>query len=334
MASSSSASNHSFAITRTPAVARWRDKDGILRYFGYGHPISSHQVLMDIRFNSPQNAALFRIRVPVGIKGQRNKVNLYFFIYPETILSLEAPVSSDDVPEPVRCIFAKKPFGTAGDIVALRFVLERPGSLVGPEHMELAPTTRAFGSALDSLRSLATITEVTLFVANEDLNRAALDALCAQARRDGGLRLLAGKDSSLEMLYGGNSGAVIEVNVADGRPESPPSYDEIALTPPPPQPKRKRTEQRSPSIIEQQPSIPKRRGVQSCPSDGDAAWKASVMQQMAELGNRVSALEEGFRAIADVTSQAAHTTTAGEHCEHCKNLTDKLRNIGQIVEAT
>lgn len=288
---------------------------------------------MDIRFDSTQNAALFRIRVSVGVKGLRNKVNLYLFIYPDTILSLESAAGSDDVPEPVRSVFAKKPFGTTGDIVALRFVLERPASLVGPENVELAPTTRAFGCALDSLRSLATATELTLFVASEDLSRAAVNALCAQAGRDGGLRLLAGKDSSLEMLYGGNSGKVIEVNVADGQPESPPSYDEIALTPPPPPQKRKRTEQRSPSSVEKQPSTSKRRGLQASPSSDDAAWKASVMEQMAELGKRVSALEEGFLAIADVTSPAAHST-AGEHCEHCTNLADRLTNVGQIVEAT
>lgn len=287
--------------------------------------------------------------MPVGVKGLRNKVNLYLFIYPDTILSLESAAGSDDVPEPVRSVFAKKPFGTTGDIVALRFVLERPASLVGPENVELAPTTRAFGCALDSLRSLATSNELTLFVASEDLSRAAVNALCAQAGRDGGLRLLAGKDSSLEMLYGGNSGKVIEVNVADGQPESPPSYDEIALTPPPPPQKRKRTEQRtcssrlvwssvlnstgSPSSVEKQPSKSKRRGLQASPSSDDAAWKASVMEQMAELGKRVSALEEGFRAIADVTSPAAHPT-AGEHCEHCTNLADRLTNVGQIVEAT
>ncbi|EOD53047.1 putative duf300 domain protein [Neofusicoccum parvum UCRNP2] len=174
-------------------------------------PAATPPVLLDIRFDSTQNAALFRIRVPVGVKGLRNKVNLYLFIYPDTILSLESAAGSDDVPEPVRSVFAKKPFGTTGDIVALRFVLERPASLVGPENVELAPTTRAFGCALDSLRSLATAIELTLFVASEDLSRAAVNALCAQAGRDGGLRLLAGKDSSLEMLYGGNSGKVIEI---------------------------------------------------------------------------------------------------------------------------
>ncbi|KAH7042202.1 hypothetical protein B0J12DRAFT_209391 [Macrophomina phaseolina] len=214
----------SFSVADAPIVTEWRSlSDGAPTSF------SPHPVSVAIAFDSQQKTVSFRLRLPVFLKSpDGRKSSFYLLIHPEHITSVD---SSIDVPEHVASMLAAEPVG-------IRLVLARPGGVVvGPAHVDPTPKTKISTDSLAMLHSMAGAAEVTLYLACSSFSKARLQKLTCIAN-DNSWRP-SPRLSNIPTFYSGNGGRILESNVlapAISSPvaESPPSYDELAPTPPDP----------------------------------------------------------------------------------------------------
>ncbi|GME63867.1 hypothetical protein GTA08_BOTSDO01197 [Neofusicoccum parvum] len=86
-----------------PAFAEWHCPDqNAAAFLGHRHPKPSCQAALEIRFEESERAAFFKLRVPVALKACPKKTNIFVFILPDRILSLDGRPGADaTVPEPV-----------------------------------------------------------------------------------------------------------------------------------------------------------------------------------------------------------------------------------------
>ncbi|KAL1626442.1 hypothetical protein SLS56_006846 [Neofusicoccum ribis] len=219
-----------------PAFAEWHCADqNATAFLGHRHPKPSCQAALEIRFEESERAAFFKLRVPAALKACPKKTNIFVFILPDRILSLDGRPGADaTVPEPVRRGLVQANVCSSSDRIArLHFTLAKPPVLVVPAATSLAPATATSGNILNMLQSLAQVTELTLYFPSKHLPRQRLTSLCTLAR-DGGLQPIA---SQLDMasLHGGSGAEMVEGTELHipAPADSPPSYDELALSPPP-----------------------------------------------------------------------------------------------------
>lgn len=228
-ASTFSSASDSVNVSDAPAVVEWTCADGQTRYLS--HPDPACQVTCDIRFDASTKSAFFKLRVPVVLKAlPRSKTSVFLFIHPERIHSLALGEGNDAL----QAVQKKLRTNTVG----LRFRLNKPAVAVVPL-VSLVPKKKVFGTALDLLQALAQETEFTVYLPNKLLSKTRFQDLCSAAS-NAGLRSIT-RDADVSSLYGGKGGKAIESgsfnpSAPEEEPlaESPPSYDELALTPPPP----------------------------------------------------------------------------------------------------
>lgn len=219
----------SFEIDRTPAVVEWIGVDSEPRYLYHGDTTDpSRQVTFEMCFDAADAAALFKIRVPVGLKAasyDSAKTPLYLYIQPDRITSLGYETTSA-VPDLVRGNLGPSPS-------CFRFSLARPPDMVVPSASSLAPQNKSHGEKLDSLKLLAQETSFSVYWARATaLSDAQLRPLCdAVSART--LKPISA-EADLQGLYGGAGGKVLEGSeLCIPVPKTgPPSYSEVA--PPPP----------------------------------------------------------------------------------------------------
>ncbi|KAF4314409.1 hypothetical protein GTA08_BOTSDO01197 [Botryosphaeria dothidea] len=224
-------------VAFVPAFVEWRCPDqNATTYIGHRHPRPVCQVAFEIRFEESERAAFFKLRLPVALKACAKKTNIFVFILPERILSLDtAPGSDANIPEPVRRgLVQANACSSSEDITRLQFSLSKPSVLVVPASTSLAPATTASGTILNMLQSLAQVTDFTLLFPSKHMSHQRLSTLCSMAR-DGGLKPVTSQ-LDLTSLNGGKGADIVEgVDLYVPTPaDSPPSYDELAPSPPPP----------------------------------------------------------------------------------------------------
>ncbi|KAL1618790.1 hypothetical protein SLS56_010393 [Neofusicoccum ribis] len=140
-------------------------------------------------------------------------------------------------PAPVRSALVGKveQYESTEDIVGVEFSLQRHATLIGPTSISaLSSKTKANETVLAALHSLIHAPSITFFVPRNGNAMNKIEALCSEAC-NGGLKASA-TEYSLAMLYGGSGGKDVGSLLARFDPEEsegPPSYDELALTPPP-----------------------------------------------------------------------------------------------------
>ncbi|KAL1629218.1 hypothetical protein SLS56_005441 [Neofusicoccum ribis] len=348
-----------YVVNASAVVARWRSRGSDNTYLGHGHPEASCQAALDIQFQRDERKAFVKLRVPVGIKAATRKIYVYFFIHPEHILSLDRfdcneseDRSQATIPEQVQSALVRsKQCSSSESITGLKFSLSKPGALVVPVDTALAPKTKASGNILDALYSLGRATTVTLYVPTPRISDSRqLDLLCSSAS-GGALKSI--KDAcSLAMLYHGSGGRVIEHlddPLTDTDPlanddatfyakaDSPPSYDEISLTPPPhrraqrhrEQPPSKKTKVRSQAASSRAHHIAK---------TGSLAqeWKRTVDDQLQALAADVKAMREEMRSTqaARRTSPAQGSAASTASQESSGNsLSERMDRTERAIEA-
>lgn len=221
---------------------------------------------MDFFCDPCTNTAFFRIHVPVGLKALRDKSPCFLLIHPERILSLvlqqhgiggdEDDDDDDDdrgggdaaqetnkaTLQAVRKRLYLQGTGNytgSGDhISSLQFELSTPGDLVVAALPSLVPRNKVFGDVLDSMKLLARHTTLFVYLAGGDVLHEKLRLICQAFRGCHPIKSMP-RYADLTNLYKGKGGRLLEGAGAAGHlaaeeATSPPSYDELALSPPRP----------------------------------------------------------------------------------------------------
>ncbi|OJD36449.1 centrosome-associated protein cep250 [Diplodia corticola] len=255
-----SSTNSPAPAPHVAAMAEWTCPEQQRQlYLGHRYPEPTCHVAFSMRFDGHTRAAFFKLRVPVAPKCQSKKTNIFVFVYPERISTLEQSTPSE-LPEAVRIAF---PILSNNAILQLRFTLSTPCAIIVPAETPLAPKSAASVNLLRRVWSLTQATQLTVYFAAKGQPKHSLATMCELASTN---KLKSDpSELRLETLYAGNGAKAIEgVDLVfpfdhEGPPESPPSYDELALPPPPrPQvkesqslatlePPRKKSRLRSPS---------------------------------------------------------------------------------------
>ncbi|KAF4311348.1 hypothetical protein GTA08_BOTSDO13062 [Botryosphaeria dothidea] len=206
----------------------------------------------DVRFsasiNSNTPAATLRLRVSVSLKATpRLKTPIYAFVLPNGLRGIER---ESFVPDHIRNALGP-------GIVGLRFRMEQPVVMVAPASTSegpLAPKNKAAGHVLSLLESLAQTIEMTVYLSTRHGHKAALDVLCSSSASAWAATRWPAAPSiaDLRSMYQGRGGIVLPADLTvpprgEQHTDSPPSYDELALSAPspprPPPPKRRRVEE-------------------------------------------------------------------------------------------
>lgn len=232
MASSSDKNIH---FSSAYAVAEWQcTKSDASQHLV--HPDPSCNVTFAVRLDVATKSASFKLRVPVALKAQRTKPSVFLSIPPAHILSLSSNGDSP-VPQVVRSKLNTH-------VTSLSFKLSKAPVVITPS-ISLTPKNKRSGDLLEMLQSLAQCTAFIIYIPSRYISKKKLDVLCRLVNDETILNAHP-QDADLSSLYGGNGARTFDggefrldaptsVSLMENHPaESPPSYDELAPTPPPP----------------------------------------------------------------------------------------------------
>ncbi|KAK0647605.1 hypothetical protein DIS24_g7611 [Lasiodiplodia hormozganensis] len=296
-----------------PAFVEWHCSDqNATTYLGHRHPRPPSQLALEIRFEEAENVAFFKLRCPVALKACTKKTNVFVFVLPDRILSLDAGSDTDAaVPEPVRQgLVQAKACSSSDPICSLRFTLSKPPVVIVPAATSLAPATTASGIILNSLQSFAQTTDFTIHLPEKHICQQRLISLCTMAR-DGGLKTMSSQ-MDLTSLHKGKGAEMVEgVNLHIPSPvESPPSYDELSLSPPPPPISGKDAKTRA----------------RDSPSPGPSAKKPKLAPSpLEDLGVQQQMLEN---QVAKLVNKALD----GFRCEMRQEMQERLQKLEEKFE--
>lgn len=218
----------------TPAVISWScsdDNPGLLKGL-------TCTICRDV------STVLFRLRADATFKASSPpKMHLFLFIAPELLRTLILDESVTDAYDPITTYWAEAT-QELGSAFCLRFELDgaEKAMLVGPKLSTLATKNTASGRVLKSLQSLAGASSFAIYISQKVLLKAQLASVC-EAVSNQTLKSPQAQ-SDLASLYRGKGGQVIKPSpvaaAAAGsghdsivqQAESPPSYDELAPSPP------------------------------------------------------------------------------------------------------
>lgn len=266
-ASIDSAHDDDIDVSKAPIVVSWIGDEDQAQSLSHS-PLTNDHVMFDAHFDADSHTAFFKITANLAFKGKRSRSNIFLFIHPERIRSLDF-VEQDD-----RSATASKILGTS--TCSLHFVLIEPPALIVPKD-DYVPKGDTARTTLQALQALSRVTRFCVDLPSNILARQRLLALCEKASSSGSLKTLPGA-ANLSKLYGGKGGQVIQSGQpvttevlsgggpsgsakrasqpAHGSPqekdpapsgtaaaEYPPSYDDLGHSPPaypPPSNKRRR----------------------------------------------------------------------------------------------
>lgn len=213
----------------------------------FRHPDPSFHVSCTISLDASQTKGVFRLRVPVLLKGaSRQKPPVFAFISPDGIRTI---TYESEVPHNVISVFRSASVG-------LKFRMDKKVVLVAPSNKPLSPKNEAHGNALNMMQSLAQAAELTIYMSGKDLARSDVDSICAVDWAARGRWPAVPSQADIRTLYRGKGGWIVHPDhlsstgsrdaqgSGDSLRESPPSYDELALpSPPRPRPAKRRREE-------------------------------------------------------------------------------------------
>lgn len=198
-ASIDSAHDDDINVSKAPIVVFWTGDEGELQLLGHS-PVTHDHVTFDAHFDAQSHNAFFKITANLALKGRRSRSNIFLFIYPERIRSLDI-VEQDDKSES-----ASKILGTSTH--SLRFVLAEPPALVVPKD-DYVPKGETARNTLEALQALSRVTHFRVDLPSKTLARERLLELCGKASSSGSLKTMAGV-ANLAKLYGGKGAQLIE----------------------------------------------------------------------------------------------------------------------------
>ncbi|KAH7002703.1 hypothetical protein B0J12DRAFT_747733 [Macrophomina phaseolina] len=327
-------------IPYVPAVASWycsaQESQNLL---GYGSPTATTRAHFELSLGtSDENKASFRFRLLVDLRALKGKrVHVFFCIPPDRILDIQG--HTDNVPNSIRTglLFAKEQV-SSNSIVSMRFCLSSPGTVILPRVSDLAPSSQSAGRVLELLESLVRSTEFTIFFKEKSntLRDKVLETFCRRDWTSTVERVL-----DVETLYAGHGAKTVQaadfsLSAREVPVESPPSYDELAPTPPPAHgsssPPRKKLRQAPPTDSVKQPLAPHDDLERTL-----AEMSARLSQQFRkEMHENLDRLETRVKADMETRMKAAMETRMradmAEHVVRIERLVEE--RLVQLKEET
>ncbi|KAL0262773.1 hypothetical protein SLS55_001746 [Diplodia seriata] len=319
-------------------MTEWRcPEQQRLLYLGHRFPEPTCHVAFGMRVDEHTGAAFFKLRVPVSLKTQSKKTNLFVFIHPERISTLEQSTSSD-LPEAVRTAF---PVVSNNAILQLRFTLSTPSAVLVPANSPLAPKSAASVNLLRRLRSLAQATQFTVYLAAKGHPKHSIATMCEMANTS----TLKSDPSELrlETLYAGNGAKVIEgADLVfpfdhDDPPESPPSYDELAL-PSPPRPQTKESQfielvqKQALQLIRDELREEMRREMREQLLNSDEEWRRKMHEMRDELREELAQqIRDQIKEEVTQHMQAELRQLQSQHKERLEELENLIEERTESV---
>lgn len=75
-----------FTIQFAPTIARWRDQtEDAERVLGFKYPNAACQLALFVHLDTSTASASIKLRIPVGFKEIRSKVNAFVIVHPDRI---------------------------------------------------------------------------------------------------------------------------------------------------------------------------------------------------------------------------------------------------------
>lgn len=347
-ASIDSAHDDDIDVSRAPIVVSWTGDDDQAHSLSHS-PLTHDHVAFDIHFNSESHTAFFKITANLAFKGKRSRSNIFLFIHPERVRSLDF-VEQDD-----RSVSASKILNTS--TYSLHFVLAEPLALVVPKD-DYVPKGETARHTLEALQALSRVTRFRVDLPSNTLAKPRLLALCERISSDESLKTMPGV-ANLAKLYGGKGAQVIgsgqpgttesptggeafgsAERVSTARPlekdpapsrttaaEYPPSYDDLGHSPPSyPTPSNKRRRLDSP----EDSSKPGLKIEDICRQGfSEIGLRLDrIEKQLGSLGSRLDRVEQRMCLIEGSSGQQPHQRSS----EHSDQAEDGLDQRVECVE--
>lgn len=341
-------------VSKAPIVVSWTGDDDQAQSLSHS-PLTHDHVTFDAHFDAESHTAFFKITANLAFKGKRSRSNIFLFIHPERIRSLEF-VEQDDW-----SASASKILGTS--TCSLHFVLVEPPALVVPKD-DYVPKGETARTTLQTLQALSQVTRFRVDLPSNVLAKPRLLALCEKASSSGSLTTLPGA-ANLAKLYGGKGGQVIKSGQpvttevrSGGEPsgsaerasqpatphgypqekepahsgtaaaEFPPSYDDLGHSPPaypPPSNKRRRLD--SPEDTSQ----PGLKIEEICRQGFSEIGRRldHIEKQLSTLGSRLDRVEQRMSSMEGSSGPQSHQRSS----EHSDQGGDGLdQRVGCVEE--
>ncbi|KAK7708329.1 hypothetical protein SLS57_009063 [Botryosphaeria dothidea] len=288
-----------------PVVAEWRESN--VRCLGFG----SQSLTLELHIDATERQASLKLRLPLALADYRKKRNVYLLVSLEHVLGVRE--NDGPIPDRVRDDLIKNK-GTS-DILSICFELNQHSVLIAQSGTTIRPKRGPSEAALEALHSLTRTTSFVLYLSRDGLHERQLQSLYTL---DDAFTLTTGE---LESLYGGKGATVLPQ--PETTAESPPSYDELAPSPPPP-----------PALpLSSEPSGPpvKKRKRSPGPADSkDPAWRTSIQQRLDALTQMVGAVR---KEIASAAAPAPETQDLTSHVNELAAEIGVLREqVGRMEE--
>lgn len=212
-----------------PAVLEWESNNAI-HYLSEPDPPRANtlkfkiQFLDESRFSDEDASSLFRLCIPVRLKGVDSDTHIILPIESESIFSFDIEM------------FPTAPLGARRKLhcstICLRFQLDRPLDVIVPTSatVPLQPKRTASGKIIDALRSLSCTTAFAIYLPDKDLPKAKAQAIHNALSQSATRPPVSYHD--LPTLFNGNGGKILGMTECLGDGDSPPTYDQVE--PPPP----------------------------------------------------------------------------------------------------
>ncbi|KAK0737199.1 hypothetical protein B0T21DRAFT_159638 [Apiosordaria backusii] len=136
-------------LTGRMGVVEWEDSNRQLQH--------TPDLRMDLHVDASEDQAIFALHGCVFLKsGKPNKLNLYLFVHPENIQSVEY----NDNTGPSIPAMQRVP---SNSFISLRFSMTQPASFVVPKNRPLVPKARSEG-LVDTMKALASVQDFTIYL--------------------------------------------------------------------------------------------------------------------------------------------------------------------------
>jgi hypothetical protein len=197
-ASIESAHDDDIQVSKAPIVVFWTG-DGDRAHSLSHSPLTHDHVTFDVQLDTQSHTAFFKIIANLALKGRRSRSNIFLFIPPERIQSLDL-VEQDEKSES-----AARVLGTS--TLSLQFILVEPPALVVPKD-DYIPKGETARATLEALQALSRATRLRVDLPSNVLAKERLIALCDKASTSGALKTMTAV-ANLAKLYGGKGGQII-----------------------------------------------------------------------------------------------------------------------------
>ncbi|ORY56886.1 uncharacterized protein BCR38DRAFT_450297 [Pseudomassariella vexata] len=275
---------------------------------------------LDLHRDASSSTAFIKLRAKLALQDRRNKINLFLFMYPERIQSLEL-VDDDEYQ-----VQAQEKLG-GKNTYCLRFCLNQAAALIVPKEVLMVPKHDKDVQVLRRMKKLAEQKTLAVYLSSATMPRRTLLSLCKAVISCRSMQ----RHANLTSLYGGKGGKILECDQPEPQENEgcPPPYKEVGPSPPSlPYPAQSKD-----------PALSRRKKRRRVNSDADATTDDEPVSVENICLRIFSRMDEGFKALNTRLEGIEHrlealeaarvntTTSSPDHSQSSSELIDDLREV-------